>query len=286
MELNDSDELLIIGSKQLWEVMSYETAVDIARTESQDPMLAAAKLRDFAISYGASDKLMVMVLGIGVKRRTANQSNLISGLPPVGEDELFQPYRKRRDKSLLPEDSNLARLGSEVDPPEGEMAMVFTDIKNSTLLWETYPIAMRSAIKIHNAIMRRQLRILRGYEVKTEGDAFMVSFTTPTSALLWCFSVQQQLLAADWPAEILESEEGYEVRDDEGNVVFRGLSVRMGIHWGSPVCEPDPITRRMDYFGPMVNRAARVSAVADGGQITVSADFISKVKKLQSLRER
>ncbi|KAG5360530.1 Adenylate cyclase [Yarrowia sp. B02] len=286
MELNDSDELLIIGSKQLWEVMSYETAVDIARTESQDPMLAAAKLRDFAISYGASDKLMVMVLGIGVKRRSPNQSNLISGLPPVGEDELFQPYRKRRDKSLLPEDSNLARLGSEVDPPEGEMAMVFTDIKNSTLLWETYPIAMRSAIKIHNAIMRRQLRILRGYEVKTEGDAFMVSFTTPTSALLWCFSVQQQLLAADWPAEILESEEGYEVRDDAGNVVFRGLSVRMGIHWGSPVCEPDPITRRMDYFGPMVNRAARVSAVADGGQITVSADFISKVKKLQSLREK
>lgn len=284
-ELNDSDELLIIGSKQLWEVISYETAVDIARTESQDPMLAAAKLRDFAISYGASDKLMVMVLGVGTKRKS-NHSNFVSGLPAVGEEELFQPYRKRRDKSLLPEDSNLARLGSEVDPPEGEMAMVFTDIKNSTLLWETYPIAMRSAIKIHNAIMRRQLRILRGYEVKTEGDAFMVSFTTPTSALLWCFSVQQQLLAADWPAEILESEEGYEVRDDDGNVVFRGLSVRMGIHWGSPVCEPDPITRRMDYFGPMVNRAARVSAVADGGQITVSADFVSKVRKVQDMTNR
>ena len=34
---------------------------------------------------------------------------------------------------------------------------------------------MRSAIKIHNTIMRRQLRITGGYEVKTEGDAFMVA---------------------------------------------------------------------------------------------------------------
>ena len=43
---------------------------------------------------------------------------------------------------------------------------------------------MRSAIKIHNTIMRRQLRITGGYEVKTEGDAFMVAFPSPTAALL------------------------------------------------------------------------------------------------------
>jgi adenylate cyclase len=55
--------------------------------------------------------------------------------------------------------------------------------------------------------------------------------------------------------------------------------VRMGIHWGHPVCEQDPITRRMDYFGPMVNKSARVSAVADGGQITVSSDFIAEVQR-------
>ena len=53
----------------------------------------------------------------------------------------------------------------------------------------------------------------------------------------------------------------------------------MGVHWGHPVCETDPVTRRMDYFGPMVNRAARISAVADGGQITVSADFISEIQR-------
>jgi len=53
----------------------------------------------------------------------------------------------------------------------------------------------------------------------------------------------------------------------------------MGIHWGAPVCEHDPVTRRMDYFGPMVNRTSRISSVADGGQITVSADFISEIQR-------
>jgi adenylate cyclase len=158
--------------------------------------------------------------------------------------------------------------------------LVFTDIKNSTLLWETYPIAMRSAIKMHNEVMRRHLRIIGGYEVKTEGDAFMVSFPTVTSALLWCFTIQNQLLEVAWPQEILGSVNGQEVCDADGNVIFRGLSVRMGIHWGTPVCEVDPVTKRMDYFGPMVNRTSRISSVADGGQITVSSDFIAEIQRL------
>lgn len=139
---------------------------------------------------------------------------------------------------------------------------------------------MRSAIKIHNNIMRRQLRISGDYEVKTEGDAFMVAFPSPTAALLWCFQVQQNLVNADWPSEILDTDQCCTVTDAENNEIFRGLSVRMGIHWGSPVCEPDVITGRMDYFGPMVNRASRISSVADGGQIAVSSDFLDQMKTL------
>lgn len=79
----------------------------------------------------------------------------------------------------------------------------------------------------------------------------MVSFPTVTSALLWCLTTQLELLREDWPQEILDSDEGREILDTRGEVLYRGLSVRMGIHWGAPVCEADPITRRMDYFGPM-----------------------------------
>lgn len=281
--LEENDEFLIIGSKQLWEFVSYQMALDVVRMSDGDLMHAAAKLRDFAIAYGSEDKIMVMVIGVGISQRKSKHkmAGTYGTMPSIGEEELFPAFKKRRDKSELPGDSRLARLGEEVDPPIGDLAMVFTDIKNSTLLWETSPIAMRSAIKIHNSIMRRQLRIIGGYEVKTEGDAFIVSFPTPTSALLWCFSVQSLLLVADWPAEILDSMEGCEVLDDKDEVIFRGLSVRMGIHWGSPVCERDPITKRMDYFGPMVNRTSRVSAVADGGQIALSSDFVSEMKKLE-----
>ncbi|KAF5095852.1 hypothetical protein D0Z00_002992 [Geotrichum galactomycetum] len=283
-DLSDNDEILIVGSKQLWEYVSYQIALDVVRMSNGDLMRAAAKLRDFAISYGASDKIMVMVIGVGISRRKSRNRIVCGGtfgpMSSIGEEELFPVFKKRRDRNLLPEDSRLARLGGEVDPPINDLAMVFTDIKNSTLLWETAPVAMRAAIKVHNSIMRRQLRIIGGYEVKTEGDAFMVSFPTPTSALLWCFSVQSLLLVADWPTEILESSEGCEILDDKDEVMFRGLSVRMGIHWGSPVCERDPITRRMDYFGPMVNRAARVSAVADGGQIALSSDFVAEMMRL------
>jgi adenylate cyclase len=166
------------------------------------------------------------------------------------------------------------------------VAMVFTDIKNSTMLWELHPVAMRSAIKTHNVIMRRQMRIIGGYEVKTEGDAFIVAFPEITTALQWCFAVQTNLLSADWPAEILESENGSEVYHPErGDLLHRGLSVRMGCHYGNPVCEVDPITRRMDYFGPMMNRTSRISAVADGGQITISADVEGELRNLESLAD-
>lgn len=284
-DLSENDEILIIASKQLWEYVSYQIALDVVRMSEGDLMRAAAKLRDFAIAYGATDKMMVMVIGVGISRRRSKlrvPGSTFGPITAIGEEELFPVFKKRRDKSLLPEDSRLARLGGEVDPPINELAIVFTDIKNSTLLWETSPIAMRSAIKIHNSIMRRQLRIIGGYEVKTEGDAFMVSFPTPTSALLWCFSVQSLLLVADWPAEIIDSTEGCEILDEHDEVIFRGLSVRMGIHWGSPVSERDPITRRMDYFGPVVNRASRVNAVADGGQIALSFDFVAEMNRLEA----
>ena len=139
---------------------------------------------------------------------------------------------------------------------------------------------MRASISIHNSVMRRQLRQVGGYEVKTEGDAFMVAFPTVTSALYWCFQVQKQLLDAPWPNEIVDSENGKELLDAEGKRIYRGLSVRMGMHYGQPVCETDPITRRMDYFGPMVNRASRISGEADGGQITVSADFVAEIRRI------
>ncbi|KAL6714616.1 hypothetical protein ACLMJK_008041 [Lecanora helva] len=279
--LKESDEMILIASKELWDFLSLEMVVDVARSERGDLMRAAQKLRDLAMAFGATGKIMVQMIGISdLKRRERNRkaSQSLSMGPSQMRDDLIFPIKrgKKRDR---PDDSTLQRLDPEVEAPTGDLSMVFTDIKNSTTLWEKYPLAMQSAIKSHNEVMRRQLRVIGGYEVKTEGDAFMVSFSTATAALLWCFVVQQHLLEIEWPPEILNTVHCAEVRDADDQLIYRGLSVRMGIHWGNPVCEPDPITRRMDYFGPMVNRAARISGAADGGQIYVSADYITEIQR-------
>jgi adenylate cyclase len=277
--LKESDEMILLASRELWDYLTPDFAVDVARSERGDLMRAAQKLRDLAIAFGATGKIMVMMVGITDLRRRerAKVRTHSMGMGPSGSPQLdyFSGRKGKRGREGVG-DSKLARLDQEVDAPVGDVTLVFTDIKNSTILWET----MRSAIRMHNEVMRRHLRIIGGYEVKTEGDAFMVAFPTVTSALLWCFTIQSQLLEVQWPQEILSSVHGDEVQDADGNIIFRGLSVRMGIHWGQPVCEVDPVTKRMDYFGPMVNRAARIEGVADGGQICVSSDFIAEVQRL------
>ncbi|MBI2944610.1 MAG: AAA family ATPase [Candidatus Wallbacteria bacterium] len=153
--------------------------------------------------------------------------------------------------------------------PVGCVTLVFTDVEGSTALWEAQPGAMREGIALHNRLMRESIRRRRGYEVKTEGDAFMVAFGSPGAAVAWCLEAQRQLMEAPWPRELLSQAEAAEV-GAAGATVFRGLRVRMGAHMGEPDCVPDPTTGRMDYFGPVVNRAARLSGAAHGGQVLVS----------------
>jgi adenylate cyclase len=254
-ELTSQDEFVIVANRGLWDYVSYQTAVDIARTVRGDPMIAAQKLRDFAISYGADGSTMIMVIGLAAAM------------------DIAVPKRKPFDIR----DNDVGRLDGEVQPPVGHIALAFSDIRNSTPLWEANP-GMPTAHHLHNKVLRRQLRFCGGYEVKTEGDAFMCSFPTALAAVWWCVTVQLQLLHEPWPLEILECEDGKPEYDPQGRLIARGLSVRMGIHCGSPSPELDPITHRMDYFGSMVNRSSRISGQADGGQIMCSADIIREIQ--------
>ncbi|KAL2270932.1 hypothetical protein VTJ83DRAFT_303 [Remersonia thermophila] len=292
-KIEDQDETILVATREVWEYLTPELVVDVVRSVRNDLMRAAQKIRDLAMAYGSKDKIMVMMLSVANLKDRRERSRMHRGQSmswfnfPHDDPSLPVATRKgRKAKADGPLDSTLQRLEAEVPAPTGMIAIVFTDIKNSTQLWETYPEAMRSAIKLHNEVMRRQLRRIGGFEVKTEGDAFMVSFPTATSALLWCFAVQMQLLTVNWPTEMLNSAGCQPMFDRDNKLIFRGLSVRMGIHWGEPLAEPDPVTRRMDYYGPMVNKASRVSACADGGQITVSSDFIMEIQRcLETYRE-
>eukprot|EP00163_Fabomonas_tropica_P010422 TRINITY_DN2054_c0_g1_i3.p1 TRINITY_DN2054_c0_g1~~TRINITY_DN2054_c0_g1_i3.p1 ORF type:complete len:1170 (-),score=362.91 TRINITY_DN2054_c0_g1_i3:186-3695(-) len=170
--------------------------------------------------------------------------------------------------------SNTEAAARQVPPPLGNVAIVFTDVEGSTTLWDKIPKDMGDALSLHNGILRHQLREHNGYEVKTEGDAFMIAFASVVDAVHFMVAAQLALNSADWPRALYNTPKANQVPNpsNESEMLFSGLRVRMGVHFGKVQARPDPVSRRMDYFGHPVNVAARVSGQARGGQIFLSSD--------------
>jgi predicted ATPase/class 3 adenylate cyclase len=129
--------------------------------------------------------------------------------------------------------------------PTGTVTLLFTDIEGSTRLWEQYPEAMATALHHHDSLLRATIESAGGYVFKTVGDGFCAVFASARAAVEAAGAAQQALRAQPWP-------------DDAG------LRVRMAMHTGE--CEE----RDGDYFGPVVNRTARLEATVHGGQVVVS----------------
>lgn len=130
--------------------------------------------------------------------------------------------------------------------PTGTVTFLFTDIEGSTRLWERSPEAMQRALIRHDQILRDAVEERGGYVFKTVGDAFCCAFTTATDALEATLKAQRALFAEEWNVE-------------------GGVRDRMALHTG--VTDE----RDGDYFGPPVNRVARLLHAAHGGQVLLSA---------------
>ncbi len=159
------------------------------------------------------------------------------------------------------------------DPPEPGahgLAFVFTDIQGSTGLWQAVPAEMKRGLALHDATLRRCFARHGAYEFGTAGDAFKVVFATAEDAVRACLEAQAELLDQPWPARLLEEPDAAEVRDPDGTLRFRGLRVRIGIHLGPAEPAVNPVTHRVDWFGPTVNTAARIGDAGHGGQVVIS----------------
>ncbi len=130
--------------------------------------------------------------------------------------------------------------------PSGTVTLLFTDVEGSTALWDAERDAMAAALRRHDEILRDAIEQAGGYVFKTAGDSFCAAFSAARTGLDAALTAQRNLAAQSWPTS-------------------RPIIVRMGLHSG--VTEE----RDGDYFGPAVNRAARLLAVARGGQVLVSA---------------
>ncbi len=129
--------------------------------------------------------------------------------------------------------------------PDGTVAILFSDIEDSTLITERLgDERWLEVLRAHNLIFREQVARHGGYEVKSQGDGFMLAFPDPGEALRCAIDVQRAF------AERAEEDEA--------------LRVRMGLHTGEVIAEEG------DFFGKNVILAARIAAQARGGEILVS----------------
>ena len=147
--------------------------------------------------------------------------------------------------------------------------IVFTDIRASTSIWENAPEGMRSALRIHNAVMREVMALFSGYEVKTIGDAFMIAFTKLPDGIAFGLRVHEKLREARWPASLLEDAP---ICAEQGPW-WCGLNVRIGVNSGPLTLEVNSLTGRTDYFGHTVNLASRLENVCKPGAVAVPCDL-------------
>jgi predicted ATPase/class 3 adenylate cyclase len=131
---------------------------------------------------------------------------------------------------------------------------LFTDIEGSTaLLRRLGEGAYTQVLASHHALIRSALAAHGGTEADTQGDAFFAVFSSPTACVAAVIQMQQAIAAQAWPA-------GERVR------------VRMGVHTG------EASKTAAGVVGLDVHRAARVAAVAYGGQVLLSETAAALVR--------
>jgi predicted ATPase len=116
------------------------------------------------------------------------------------------------------------------------VTFLFTDIEGSTRRWEADADGMRKALAAHDEVLRKAIETHGGWLFKHTGDGVCAAFASPRSAVDAAVAAQREL----------------------------ELPVRMGIATG------EAELRGADYFGAVLNRAARVMAAGHGGQILLA----------------
>ena len=129
--------------------------------------------------------------------------------------------------------------------PSGTITFLFTDVVGSTRLWAADPEAMSAALRVHDQILTDTVAKYEGHVFSTAGDSYAAAFARASAAVECADAVQQGLAGVDWGT-------------------WPALSVSIGLHQG------EAEERDANYFGPAVNQAARVMAMAHGGQTVLS----------------
>jgi class 3 adenylate cyclase len=149
-------------------------------------------------------------------------------------------------------DATERRLG----PQTARMTFMFTDIVGSTTLAEALgDEAWERLLRWHDDMLRTLVERGEGQIVKTTGDGVFAAFATARAATDTAIAIQQAL------------------RDHRASTGF-ALAVRIGLHAAEATRRGD------DYSGMAIHVAARIGALAGGGEILASAETLAEAGDL------
>jgi class 3 adenylate cyclase len=145
--------------------------------------------------------------------------------------------------------------------PDGTVTILFSDMKDSSALFDQLgDLRAQEIVSAHNAIVREQVALQRGLEVKSMGDGFMIAFSGARRAVLCAIGIQRAC------ATYCEQHRDAPIR------------VGIGLHVG------EPISLSADFFGKAVIVAARIASLARGGEILVSSTLRDLTESAGDLR--
>eukprot|EP00756_Hemistasia_phaeocysticola_P031181 Hpha_TRINITY_DN16336_c10_g1::TRINITY_DN16336_c10_g1_i1::g.60717::m.60717 len=198
-------------------------------------------------------------------------------------------YKPFLPSALLREDKDSPDM---VQPPCGggeevRLTMVFTDIQSSTMLWESHPQEMQTALETHNRVIREVATSNNGYECKVIGDSFMLAFEHAEQAVEFGLEAQVALVRTEWPQDLclhpLCAKVGGTADDTP---LWYGVRVRIAMHTGDVRGARNPLSGRFDYFGSTVNIASRVEgALRRGGLTGVTEAVMEECSNLASRQD-
>jgi predicted ATPase/class 3 adenylate cyclase len=244
--------------------------MDATATEPFGTLLRAARLAAGWTQEALAERAGVSVRNIqsleaGLnrpQRDTAQRLATALGLDEAARTQFLAaaaPAPRRR--SGLPESITTpaeydAQRAPSIEPlPTGTVTFLFTDVEESTRLWEQHPQAMREALAHHDALIEQAVADHSGVVVRPrgEGDSRFAVFARASDAVAAALCVQRTLHTEVWPPET-------------------PLRVRLALHTGSAQL------RAGDYYGPVVNRCARIRSLAHGGQVLLSTTTAALVR--------
>ncbi len=149
-----------------------------------------------------------------------------------------------------------------------QVCIMFTDIKGSTELYDRLgDSAAYGLVRDHFDVLFRTVEQNDGVIVKTIGDSVMASFRHPADGVAAAMSIQAAF-------------DEFNKRENLRNEII----VKIGVHAGSAIMVN--LNNRLDYFGQVVNMAARIQGTADGGDIIISREVRRDPGAIERMRGR